>query len=212
MSLFFRKKKNKGFTIFELLITIAVLCLLAFFIMIVIPAQISKARDAERKADLEKAKLALYDYFFDEDCFPQDLPSCNEDLKLNNTVYFKNFPCDSKGNEYVYQREENECPQWFRILTNLENLQDGGIDKVGCQNGCGPECQYNYGLSSSNILVNEGCVVTYSCSPGGNCLEYEDPAISECPRIFTNDPSCQNACSERTNRCHDERGKKTPEE
>jgi len=92
----------------------------------------------------------------------------------------------------------------------LENLQDGGIDKVGCQNGCGPECQYNYGLSSSNILVNEGCVVTYSCSPGGRCIEYEDPAISECPQIFINDSSCQNACSDRANRCHDERGKKIP--
>lgn len=212
MDFFLRKKKNKGFTIFELLAIIAVLGIFIFLVTINASVQIKKARDAKRKADLEKIKIALYDYFFDKDCFPENLPSCQGDLKSGDKVYLNNFPCGPKDDEYIYQKEDNSCSQWFKILTNLENLQDVGIDKVGCRNGCGPECQYNYGLTSSNVFLNEDCVVTYACSSSGRCLEFEDPFISDCPRIFENDASCQNACSERANRCHDERGKKVPGE
>jgi prepilin-type N-terminal cleavage/methylation domain-containing protein len=211
MNLIFKKKKNRGFTIFELLVTITVLAILIFFLAINIPLQVKKARDAKRKADLEKIKVVLYDYFFDQNCFPKNLPNCGQSLEVDHSMYLSNFPCDPLKKAYVYQTDEEECPQWFKILTNLENTQDANIDKVGCRNGCGPECQYNYGLSSSNIRLNEDCVVVYACSPSGHCVEYEDADISQCPLVFENDSSCQDSCSERVNRCHDERGKKIPE-
>lgn len=211
MCLIRRKKNPRGFTLFELLIIITLLGVLAFFVSIIVPNQIKKARDARRKADLEKIKIVLYDYFFDNDCFPKALPNCQEDLKSDDKVYLNNFSCDPKGVNYAYQVEGASCSQWFKILTNLENLQDSGIDKVGCRSGCGPGCKYNYGLSSTNIRLNDGCIAYYACTPSGSCVEFEDPVASRCPRVFENDSTCQNTCSEKGNRCHDERGKKVPE-
>lgn len=211
MNFLLKRKKIKGFTIFELLIAITILSLLIFLSAINIQPQIRKARDAKRKADIEKIKVSFYDYFLDKNCFPESIPNCDQSLKINNFVYLNSFPCDSLKKAYIYQTDGKDCPQWFKILTNLENIQDVGIDKVGCRSGCGPECQYNYGLSSNNIRLNEGCLITYACSPGGRCIEYEDADISRCPSVFENDSSCQDSCSERFNRCHDERGKKTPE-
>lgn len=205
--------REKGLTIFELLVVIAVLVLLAIFITLNIPPQIAKARDARRKVDLEKIKTALYDYYFDADCFPKELPGCEEDFGSSSMVYLNNFPCDPKGINYAYEVEDGECSQWFKILTNLENTQDLGIDKVGCRGGCGPECRYNYGLASTNIRVNKDCVAYYACAPGGECTEFEDPFISDCPQIFENDFSCGEVdCGAKENWCHDSRGKKTPED
>jgi hypothetical protein len=95
----------------------------------------------------------------------------------------------------------------------LENTQDPDIDKVGCRNyGCGPECQYNYGLASTNIMVNMGCTPYYACAPGGECADFEDPLISGCPEIFPEDPDCGGVnCNKKEYRCHDSRGKKVPE-
>jgi len=209
---FLSKRKSKGFTLFELLLVVTILGLIAIFILIIAPTQISKARDARRKVDLEKIKVSLYDYYFDKECFPQELPACDQSLKLGDVIYLEKFPCDLKNDNYVYQIEESECPQWFKILTNLENNQDASIIKVGCQDGCGPECQYNYGLASSNIHLYDQCRINiyYACSPGGRCIEYENPTISDCPQVFNNDSSCQNICSDKDNRCDNEKGKRVP--
>lgn len=152
-----RRTREKGLTIIEILVMMSVVSILASFVFVVTPAHIKKGRDARRKADLEKIKTALYDYCFDADCFPKELPGCREELKADDKVYLGNFPCDPGGSRYGYQVEDRECSQWFKILTNLEDTKDPGIVKVGCQYGCGPECNYNYGLASANIQLNEGC-------------------------------------------------------
>ncbi len=215
-SWFLTRKKlffEKGTTLFELLVVILVLSSLAISSTLVIPNQIKKARDAQRKADLEKVKVALYDYYFDEDCFPLSLVDCRQDFRQDNQVYLNQFPCDPTQGKYIYQVEDSSCPQWFKILTNLERNQDSGIKLVGCQAGCGPDCRYNYGLSSTNIKVNEGCVTYYACGPSGECGAYEDPIKSGCPKIFENDSTCGGGCDcgkGKEKCCHDESGKKVP--
>ena len=101
-------------------------------------AQIKKARDGRRKADLEGIKTALYDYFFDTNCFPKSLPGCGEVFGVGNSAYLNSVPCDPLNKtSYAYQFEDSDCPHWFKVLTNLENERDSGIDKVGCRQGCG---------------------------------------------------------------------------
>lgn len=207
-----RKKGFKGFTLIELMVAMAILVLIisAFFVGF---TQIQKAKDARRKADLEKIKTAVYDYYFDANCFPEKLPDCQEAFGVNGAAYLNEFPCDPQGVGYGYQVEESDCPQWFKILARLENERDLDIDKVHCRAGCGSDCDYNYGLASTNIQVYEGCVVFFACAPGGECAEFEDPYISRCPRIFENDSTCGEVnCQARENKCHDSRGKKVPEE
>ena len=207
-----RLKTVQGFTLVELLIVIFVLALLTTFSSLIIPTSLKKARDARRKADLEKIFVALNDYHSDKNCFPDTLPDCGQNLGPDNSPYLKNFPCSPKGESYAYQTDEERCHQWFKILTKLEYLADFGINKVGCQNGCGPECQYNYGLSSTNIRLNQGCVIYYACLPDGSCAAFEDPEKSRCPRSFENDPTCggEGSCELKDNRCHDASGKKVP--
>lgn len=205
-----RLPKN-GFTIFEVLLVMFICGLLIFSVTLAVSSYLRQARDAGRKADLEKIKIALYDYYFDNGCYPKTLPGCGGNLGFSDASYLNNFPCDPKGISYGYQIENEECSQWFKILTNLENLKDTGIDKVGCRNGCGPVCEYNYGLSSTNIRVNEGCIKYYACTPGSSstshCEEFVDPEASLCPAVFEDDPTCNNSCDKKENRCHDERGK-----
>ncbi len=178
------------------------------------------ARDAKRKSDLNRIKIALYDYLFDNDCFPSAIPACQKNLAAGETVYLGNFPCDPLGKVYVYQTDGNTCSQKFKILTNLENTKDKDIAGVGCQNGCGPECQYNYGLASSNIKVSEGCEVTPTpqpgyivCAPGNTCDLFMNPSASGCPKIFGSFAECEQEClkdgGNKTKgvRCQDSKGK-----
>lgn len=205
-------KKKRGVTLIELLIVISVAALLVILSSLMLPTLLKKARDARRKADLEIIFVALNNYYSDKNCFPGTLPDCGQDFGPNDSPYLKDFPCGPKGESYAYQVDEEDCHQWFKVLTKLEYLADSGIGKVGCQNGCGPGCQYNYGLSSTNIRLNQGCITYYACAPGGECQPFEDPARSECPRFFENDPTCggANNCEQRESRCHDASGKNVP--
>jgi len=209
---FFHKKKTAtGFTFFEILIFLVIFSLLIFTSFIVAPAILAKARDSKRKADLERIKIALYDYFFTVGYFPSSLPACHATLEAEGETFLGNFPCAPRNTPYVYQKEEIDQPQWFKVLTNLENEKDQSIDKVGCRFGCGPECQYNYAVASSNILPSDGCIHYFACTPSGQCIEYQDPDLSRCPWSFANDNTCQNSCLDKKYRCHDERGKSIPD-
>ncbi len=206
-------KRQSGITFPEILVIILLLGIVFSSAAIFAVAQINKARDAKRKSDLENIKIALYDYYFDINCFPKNLPQCGQPLEHEGAVYLDAIPCDPGGEDYGYQSHcSDECSQWFMVLANLENENDSGIEKVGCQFGCGPpDCGYNYGLSSSNIKVNYRCTESYVCAPGGSCEFYERPDISQCPRLFGNDPTCQDLCSDKSNWCKNASGKSVPD-
>jgi len=210
--------RKRGFTIIELLVVLGLLALLAITAFITVPTQLKKARDARRKSDFQRVKTALYDYYFDNDCFPRskDFPECGEDFGANGEVYLKNFPCDPQsGLSYVYA-SKGGCSQWFRLFTNLEVTADSIIDKIRCRQGCGPSkntCFYNYGVASTNTHVYRNCSFAYVCNPGGNCEGFEDPWRSECPVIYGDD-NCSGECSKERadNRCQNDSGKQIPEE
>ncbi len=206
-----QKRRFGGFTLFEFLIVIGVLGILSISSAVIASAQLKKGRDAKRKSDLNRIKIALYDYYFDKNCFPESLPACGEPLKLGENVYLASFPCDPKGNPYIYQTDRTSCI-WFKVLTNLENTRDPDIDRIGCRTGCGPDCQYNYGLASTNISVYDGCIQYYACNPGGQCQAYDNPSESGCPATYKNDPTCNNACEQSTKeeRCKTASGKQEP--
>lgn len=211
-------KRRKGFTIIELLVVIGLLALLAITAFIAVPTQLKKARDARRKSDFQRIKTALYDYYFDHDCFPRHNdfpPDCEEDFGVNGEVYLKDFPCDPNGEPYIYT-SKGGCSQWFRLFTNLEITTDPIIDKIHCRQLCGPSrntCFYNYGVASTNTYVYRNCSFAYVCNPGGNCQGFEDPWRSECPVIYGSD-NCSDECSKERadNRCQNDSGKQVPEE
>lgn len=200
-------KKNNGSFLIELLIAIGIMAIFSGTALIGLVPQLQKARDAKVKEDFIQVRNALTQYYDDVGCFPQSLPTCGQNFSRNTFVYMSKFPCHVLGDEYIYEPEAGTCPKSYRLLTNLENTKDTSIDMVGCRYGCGSQCLYNFGISSTNIKLNEGCVQEFACSPSGDCVLFADPQASRCPAIYENDSTCQNECSKRSNQCHDERGK-----
>lgn len=218
------KKCGNGFTIFEILVVISVTVALVVLCLLFIAPQIAKARDAKRKADINKIGKYIEEYFDDKSCYPISVPTCGTSLHLNDKTYITYLPCDPKtGNPYVYVSETSDCPKWFQLYANLEITKDKIIDDLGCRNGCGPDCQFNFGTASTNVRLNPYCQeilptasptvpsttnpLQYVCAPSGVCEAFAHPELSGCPDIFLDDPTCQNQCSNPKNRCHDARGK-----
>lgn len=202
-----------GFSLFEILISVAVLLLLAIISAFNIQPQLARTRDGRRKSDLYKIRNALEDYYDSANHFPQVLPYCGQPLTFGSNTILNNFYCDPKTNQNYYY-ETDSAGSWFRLYTKLELVTDPSIGLLGCSFGCGSDCRYNYGVSSMNQTL-EKCGIYYACSPGGGklglCDAFDDPLKSECPKTYFNDPTCNSECSNPANRCKSSSGKHIPD-
>lgn len=217
------KKQSFGFTLVEIITVITIIALLVAYSTIEIPNQLMKVRDAVRKQNLDTTKKAIEEYYQDTNCYPKDIPTCTNKLANGDLVILDKIPCDPKSKlSYTYVAEISDCPKWYHLYSNLEYLSDKIIDKVGCRSGCGPNCQFNYGVSSANQKLDSLCnqpapvaspmpssapSIQYVCSPSGSCIEFTNPEKSGCPDVYLDDSTCQNACGDKDKRCHDSSGK-----
>jgi len=126
--------------------TIGVLLLTAFNPIV----KLANARDARRKADLQKLKNPLEDYYNDHKCYPAEsiINSCNPGDGLR--PYWAKIPCDPQTNASYFYELEN-C-NTYRIYVNLENRNDPDIIKAGCTStgGCPGNASFNWGITSPN--------------------------------------------------------------
>lgn len=158
----------------ELLVVMAILAILMIMAIGVInpKLQIDKGRDAQRKKDLARIKVAFEEYFSDRGCYPSDNSSRDPGM-LNNLANQNNcntpvfgpwlqlWPCDpSTKRPYFIQVEQSggsdaPCPHYFKIYTKLQWIQDkdippdfyGGsyvLDGISINDA-------NYGVSSTNV-------------------------------------------------------------
>jgi len=193
--------------LFEILVSIILLSLLVVTSYLAIPKLIAKSFDARRKADLNKIKINLEIYYSFAEEFPRNLPNCGQPLVYKTQTILASMPCDPVTKQPYYYQTKTGSPQSYRLYTLLADTQDISITKVGCQGGCGSNCFYNYGVSSTNIdLVR----CSYVCAPNKTCVKYNDPAKSRCPKLYYNDSTCNNECNIAANKCHDESGKNIP--
>ncbi|MDO8341197.1 MAG: prepilin-type N-terminal cleavage/methylation domain-containing protein [Candidatus Woesebacteria bacterium] len=224
------KNLNKGFVLIELLIVLTIVGVISVFSAVNGPTQLQKVRDAVRKSQIDRVKKAIEEYHQDTNCYPQTIPTCTNSINNEELVYLDKIGCDPKTKlSYTYVSEISECPKWYQLYGNLEYTLDKIIDKIGCREGCGPDCRFNYGVSSSNQNLDPYCKyltaspvpgggtpgpttipeppLQYVCAPNGACEVFENPNLSGCPDIYINDPLCQGACDKKVNTCHDDRGK-----
>jgi len=202
-----KKRINRGISLLETLIAISLLAILTTYFWIDVPSLRGRVYDAVRKSDLEKIKVALEDYYARVDSYPSALPSCGQPFSYSNSETTSPIPCDPVT-KLPYPYQVLSTGQSYRLYTTLFNKQDYSITKVGCQGGCGSQCQYNYGVSSPGTTL-EKC--SYVCAPGGgksgSCEQYHDPDRSQCPKLYLADPTCASECSKPQNRCKNASGK-----
>jgi len=230
-----KMKKKKGFSMVEILVVLTVVTILSMSAMLVVPKQFQRSRDAVRKANLDSFKKAIAEYYTDKGCYPNSVPSCGNAFVVGSATLRDSIPCDPKTNlSYSYISDSSSsCPKWFQIYANLEIEDDKAIASAGCLNGCGPTCNYNYGVASTNQTLNPYCsgaadvgadlgnmgdtppglpqagVQQFVCTPSGGCEVYTDPYISGCPNIYPDDSTCGGStnCADIANRCDNTSGK-----
>jgi len=209
--IFLKKEKNKGLTLTELIIGLAIVGLLAVLMVLGLKpkVQLDKAKDSKRKTDLKRIQTALEDYYNDHNCYPTSLV-CNDPFN----PYLEKIPCDPDGGSYYYEASGGDCPQSYRIYSSLKYTSDPEIKKLGCQNGCGPGGIYNYGVASSGVGLEAGSatfststpIPSLPTSPGqgqyygcfrGVCQPLPGPICS--PNYLSE--NCYGACSNPANEC-----------
>ncbi|MBU2051903.1 type II secretion system GspH family protein [Patescibacteria group bacterium] len=113
-------RKNKGFTLIELIVVISIIGVLASLIINNLNEARSRSRDAKRKQELSGLKTALRLYYNDYQTYPLSL----DDFP---TIYMKQLP-----EFYYYAQEDNG--DGFMIKVILENFSDP--DLAGSQSRC----------------------------------------------------------------------------
>lgn len=156
---------KRGFTLIELLIVVAIIGILsAGLINIINPvAQLQKAKDAQRKTDLNQIKKALEAYYQDNGHYPAAVYFMIESTGDDRSAaiwgtdqwapYMSTLPMDpsSPKKNYVY----NSIPdgQTYCIYASLDRevqiTSFGSCFPSGASCGTGATC--NYGVSSPNV-------------------------------------------------------------
>lgn len=190
------KRKDKGFTLTEVLIVIAIILVLLLIALWSHRVQLLKGRDSRRKADIDILERVFEDYYNDHDCYPQN----PEDLIPN---YLSEFPKDPVTRK-PYEFSTEGCDV-YRIYARLEWEQDPAIGESGCGAGCGPgggteggSCAYNYGVSSPNAGPEDCESCTNGCQ-GAVCNVLRKDQW-DCPRWFC-DTNCEGMCSNPAYHC-----------
>jgi len=120
--------KDKGFTLIELLVVISIIGLLAGLIISNVAGVRERARDVQRKSDLDQIKKALRMYYNDYNSYPASILTFGDQFSVGSMIYMKLIPKDPVSNQpYMYTR--GTCTEDFRLIATLENKSDPAIQK-----------------------------------------------------------------------------------
>jgi len=147
---------KNGFTLVELLVVIAIISILTIISLSSFTNAQVKARDAQRKSDLEQTSKALMLYYSDVGSFPNLTSnrlfgnSAVGFTGANGIVYMRKTPLDPKNNgDYVYVYKTDG--KIFNLFANLENKKDSQCN--GSYTISGVSGNFCYGISSPNAVL-----------------------------------------------------------
>ena len=180
---------KKAFTLIELVIVIAILGILLILSMMSWRRQLDKARDADRKTDLQRLSVAFEDYYNDHECYPPDNPDILAGPIDGLKPYLDKIPLNpiTKASYYL---EHSDCAS-YRILTELDNDSDPVIDYLNCSPDCGFDgVSANYGVSSTNISVSNNPTASPAASPASEYYACQSIYPYDCTSRGNSIPTC----------------------
>ncbi len=126
------QKKITGFTLIELIVVMAIISIIATFLMANFAGVRERSRDATRKSDVSQIRNALEIYRSDEGFYPSTLypagtTECTSEYPLTNdagtVVYMEKIPCDPSDNS-AYEYTVSADQLTYTIRACLENDND----------------------------------------------------------------------------------------
>ncbi|MFA6185255.1 MAG: prepilin-type N-terminal cleavage/methylation domain-containing protein [Candidatus Shapirobacteria bacterium] len=149
---------NFGFTLVELLVVISIIGILTMIGAVAFSGAQKKARDTQRKTELDALSKALIMYYNDNGV----LPDLNSDAFLGSSVgltgpggivYMAEMPKDPKNvDPYIYSYRHKTDNKTFYLFANLENKSDSQCKSAFVSNSV----TYCYGISSPNSALTSG--------------------------------------------------------
>ena len=140
MNLFAKLPFKKGFTLLELLVVIAILGILLSVGFVFYQRALQNARDQTRISDLSNVKIALEQYFSDDNfdypasnagkinCGGSDLNWGTDSLDCDG-IYMKILPRDPGGSpQYCY--EAFSSPPRFNLYAQMENDNNANMTQA----------------------------------------------------------------------------------
>jgi type II secretion system protein G len=173
--------KNKGFTLVELLVVMAILGVLVTLVAGGFRTAQMRGRDSKRKSDLKEIANALEVFYSDYNKYPDanggQIQACPYDPSEGSgdcgwgaseftdgkTIYFKTIPKDPVSSQnYVYRVQliaDNANNQKYQLFARLENPEDQNCLGGDCAlevvtHSCGGHT-CNFAVTSSNTAPDE---------------------------------------------------------
>lgn len=182
--------KKQGFTLVEIMIVVTIIVILIIIAVGIFNSTgiFDKARDAQRKKDLGRIKVAFEEYLNDKGCYPDKsiVDQLNSTANCNKGVFapwLNSWPCDPNKTAYKVIVENplySKCNNWYKVVTKLENENDTAIPAgwayltsfvVG---GEITSKSVNYGVSSPNVSWFD-VANNPECAAYGGCYYKPDP-------------------------------------
>ena len=185
-----RACRQAGFTLTELLVVVSILAIMAMIVVGILnpAALVNKGKDARRKKDLARIKVAFEEYYNDKGCYPDQtrIDELSSPVVCGSISVFAPWltpwPCDPDGDPYeiVVEGADAGCPNAYRVYTTLDNTKDKDIPEgwgVTVRPHDTIDSPVNYGVSSPNTnWYEEGDTDTLECAliSDGSCHFLEE--------------------------------------